>query len=254
MPSRYRRICRMRGTGAANGHRPQAIDLWRVVLWPGLLAVTVAGISTGVVAGQEVPSATVRGRVEIGVPVTTRRATTTYPSRSVSTPVLASVSELRHVVIYLKDAPARQIAPTRVEIRQRDETFIPRVVAVPVGSTVDFPNDDPLYHNVFSLSRTKEFNLGRYPRGQTKDVRFDRPGIVKVFCDIHSHMTATVMVFNHPWFAVPDATGRYDLPDLPSGDREITAWHERLGDTTTRVRVEPGRGATADFVLPVPAR
>ena len=217
-------------------------------------ALSAAVVTAAVSGGQPASSATVRGRVEIGVPVTTRRATTTYPSRSISTPILAPVSELRHVVVYLKDAPPRQIAPTRVEIRQRDETFIPRVVAVSVGSVVDFPNDDPLYHNVFSLSRTREFNLGRYPRGQSQPVKFDRPGIVKVFCDIHSHMTATVMVFNHPWFAVPDANGRYDLPELPAGEREITAWHERLGETTARVRVEPGRGATADFTLPVPAR
>ena len=217
-------------------------------------AVAVAAFTAAGSAAQQTASGTVRGRVEIGVPVTTRRATTAYPSRSISTPILAPISELRHVVVYLKDAPARQVTPVRVEIRQRDETFIPRVVAVPVGSVVDFPNDDPLYHNVFSLSRAKDFNLGRYPRGQTKGVRFDKPGIVKVFCDIHSHMTATVQVFNHPWFAVPDASGRYDLPDLPAGDREITAWHERLGDTTTRVRVESGRAATADFTLPVPAQ
>jgi len=214
----------------------------------------VAAMTAAGGAAQSNPGGTVRGRVEIGVPVTTRRATTAYPSRSISTPILAPISELRHVVVYLKDAPARPVAATRVEIRQRDETFIPRVVAVAVGSVVDFPNDDPLYHNVFSLSRAKDFNLGRYPRGQTKEVRFDKPGVIKVFCDIHSHMTATVMVFNHPWFAVPDTNGRYDLPDLPAGDRDITAWHERLGDTTTRVRVEPGRGATADFTLPVPAQ
>ena len=217
-------------------------------------AVAVAAVTAAGSAAQQVAGGTVRGRVEIGVTVTTRRATTAYPSRSISTPILAPISELRHVVVYLKDAPARQVAPARVEIRQRDETFIPRVVAVPVGSVVDFPNDDPLYHNVFSLSRAKDFNLGRYPRGQTKGVRFDKPGIVKVFCDIHSHMTASVLVFNHPWFAVPDASGRYDLPDLPTGDREITAWHERLGDTTTRMRVESGRATTADFTLPVPAQ
>jgi hypothetical protein len=144
--------------------------------------------------------------------------------------------------------------PVKVSIRQRDENFIPRVVAVPVGSDVDFPNDDPFYHNVFSLSRARTFNLGRYPRGETKSTRFDRPGIVKVFCDIHSHMTATVMVFNHPWFAVPGEDGRFELPAVPPGDREITAWHERLGDTTLRVRVDPGRPAEADFVLPVPAQ
>lgn len=194
----------------------------------------------------------VRGRVEIGIPVNTRRPATAYPTRVVPQPALAPASELRHVVVYLKDAPARAVAPVKASIRQKDENFIPRVVAVTVGSEVDFPNDDPIYHNVFSLSRARTFNLGRYPSGKTKGVRFDKPGIVKVFCDIHSHMTATVMVFNHPWFAVPDENGRFELPAVPPGEREITAWHERLGDTSEAVRVEPGRAATVDFVLPVP--
>ena len=199
-------------------------------------------------------AAIVRGRVEIGIPIATRRPASAYPTRSVPQAALAPSSELRHVVVYLKDAPARPQPPVKAAIRQHHETFIPRVVAVPVGSEVEFPNDDPLYHNVFSLSRAKEFNLGRYPQGKTRSVRFDKPGVVKVFCDIHSHMTATVMVFNHPWFAVPNEDGRFELPAVPPGDRQITAWHERLGDTTLRVRVEPGRATAADFVLPVPAQ
>jgi plastocyanin len=196
--------------------------------------------------------AAVRGRVEIGIPITTRRPNAAYPSRAVATQALAPAAEVRHVVVYLKDAPPRQVRPTNVDIRQRDENFIPRVVAVPVGSEVGFPNDDPIYHNVFSLSRPRNFNLGRYPRGHTRRVQFDQPGIVKVFCDIHSHMSATVMVFNHPWFAIPAEDGRFELPAIPPGEREITAWHERLGDTTQRVRVETGRVSEAYFVLPVP--
>ena len=82
--------------------------------------------------------------------------------------------------------------------------------------------------------------------------RFDKPGVVKVFCEIHSHMSATVMVFNHPWFAVPDDGGNFELPSVPPGEREITAWHERLGDTTLAVRVIAGRSSAADFILPVP--
>ena len=128
------------------------------------------------------------------------------------------------------------------------------MAAVTVGSEVEFPNDDPIYHNVFSLSRAKNFNLGRYPRGETRRVRFDRPGVVKVFCEIHSHMSATVMVFDHPWFAVPDETGRFQLPPVPPGDRQITAWHERLGDTTVNVRLESGRTLETDFTLPVPEK
>ena len=200
------------------------------------------------------PPASVRGTVEIGIPITMRRPASAYPTRTVPAPALAPASELRHVVVYLKDAPARPVSPMKVEIRQRHENFVPRVVAVTVGSVVDFPNDDPIYHNVFSLSRPRNFNLGRYPRGHTRQVEFPKPGIVKVFCDIHSHMSATVMVFNHPWFALPAEDGRFELPGVPSGDREITAWHERLGDTTQRVRVEPGRAAATDFVLPVPEK
>jgi plastocyanin len=198
--------------------------------------------------------ATASGRVAIGIPVTTRRPSTAYPTRTVPGPALAPVSEVRNVVIFLKDAPARPASPVRVEIVQRQETFAPRVVAVPVGSVVAFPNDDPIYHNVFSLSRARAFNLGRFPRGQSKEERFDKPGIVRVFCDIHSHMSATVAVFSHPWFAIPDGEGRFELPELPPGERAITAWHERLGETTQRVRVEAGRPAVIDFTLPVPAR
>ena len=220
----------------------------------GRLMLVVAGLvvmsAVGPVEGQE--PAVVRGRVAIGIPIPLRRPTGAYPTRAVPAPALASESERRNVVVYLRNAQPQSVAPVRMAIRQRNETFTPRVVAVTVGSEVEFPNDDPIYHNVFSLSRAKNFNLGRYPRGDTRRVRFDKPGVVKVFCEIHSHMSATVMVFDHPWFAMPDDAGRFELATVPPGDRQITAWHERLGDTTVSVRVEAGRAATTDFVLPVP--
>jgi len=218
-----------------------------------LAASLVLGIASGTrPAAQQ--SGVVRGRVEIGIPVTVRRPSAAYPTRSVAQPVLAPASELRHVVVFLKDAPARPTEPMMVEIRQRDENFIPRVVAVPVGSDVGFPNDDPIYHNVFSLSRAKSFNLGRFPRGDTRSVHVTKPGIIKVFCDIHSHMTATIMVFNHPWFTVVGEDGRFELTGVPSGARTITAWHERLGETTAPVRVDAGGVTETNFVLPVPAQ
>src|ERR1051325_4787246 len=118
-------------------------------------AVTALAVTAGTKpSAQELGS--VRGRVSIGIPVTAKRATSTY-SRSIPNVALAPESELRHVVIYVKDAPKTPVQPMRAEIRQRNENFVPRVVAVTVGSTVDFPNDDPIYHNVFSLSRTKTF-------------------------------------------------------------------------------------------------
>jgi plastocyanin len=218
----------------------------------GLCAVVLALLPLPKSSAQQ--PAVVQGRVVIDTPSTTRRPTSAYPHRSVNTVTLAPASEVKNVVVFLKDAPAREVAPTRVGIRQRNETFTPRVVAVPVGSEVDFPNDDPYYHNVFSLSRPRAFNLGRYPKGQTRAVRFNKPGIVKVFCDIHSHMSAAVVVLNHPWYAIPDDDGRFEIADVPPGERELVAWHERLGNTTLPVRVEAGRGASVEFTLPVPAQ
>jgi len=215
-------------------------------------AVAALAVLVGIEpSAQELGS--VRGRVSIGIPVTAKRGTSTY-SRSVPNITLAPESELRHVVVYVKDAPKTAVTPMRAEIRQRGENFVPRVIAVTVGSTVDFPNDDPIYHNVFSLSRTKTFDLGRFPQGKSRGQVFDKPGVVKVFCQIHSHMSATVMVFDHPWFAVPDESGTFDLPGVPLGQHQITAWHERLGDTTQPLRIETGRPATIDFILPVPAQ
>src|SRR5476649_3082978 len=112
------------------------------------LAIAVVGLTalTGTRPAAQEPGS-VRGRVSIGIPVAAKRATSTY-SRSVPTVALAPESELRHIVIYLKDAPKTRVTPMHAEIRQKNENFVPRVVAVTVGSTVDFPNDDPIYHNV----------------------------------------------------------------------------------------------------------
>jgi len=218
-----------------------------------LLALAAAGLPTGSRSAAQ-QSATVRGHVVIDIPPGGRRPSSAYPSRAVAQAQLAPPSEVENVVVFLKDAPPRAVPPRRAAIRQRGETFVPRVVAVPVGSTVDFPNDDPIYHNVFSLSRARTFNLGRFPRGESRAVKFDKAGIVKVFCDIHSHMAASVVVFNHPWFTVPDADGNFEISGLPADNPQITAWHERLGDTTIRVRTEGGRAASVEFVLPVPAQ
>ena len=178
----------------------------------GAFTLVLAALTVGPLVGSaaQAPPAVVRGRVEIGIPITARRPTSAYPTRTVPSPKLAPEAERRHVVVYLRDARPQPVMPMRVAIRQVNESFTPRVVAVTVGSEVEFPNDDPIYHNVFSLSRAKNFNLGRYPKGHTRRVRFDRPGVVKVFCEIHSHMSATVMVFDHPWFTMPTEEGRFE--------------------------------------------
>ena len=217
-----------------------------------LASILSAVCAVAVVSPTAQESAIVSGRVEIGIPIASRRPSAAYTSRAIAAPTLAPESERRNVVVYRRDAPAQAVSPIQVAIRQEHERFLPRVVAVTVGSDVEFPNDDPIYHNVFSLSRVGTFNLGRYPRGETRSVRFDEPGVVKVFCDIHSHMSATVMIFDHPWFVVPDEAGRFALPAMPEGNQQITAWHARLGDTTVGIDVESGQTNAADFALPVP--
>src|SRR3954467_11620522 len=113
-----------------------------------LAAVTgTALVGAAQLAAQQ--TAAVHGRVTIGIPIATKRAVSTY-SRSIQTAKLAPISELRNVVVYLRDAPRRPLPAIHAEIHQQNETFTPRVVAVPIGSVVDFPNDDPIYHNVFS--------------------------------------------------------------------------------------------------------
>ena len=173
-----------------------------------------------------------------------------YPGRTVQLGSDQDRSELSNVVVFVK-ARAAAVAPRRAAIRQVDEEFVPHVVAVTTGSVVEFPNDDLLFHNVFSLSRSATFDLGRYPRGESRSRRFDRPGLVKVYCHLHSHMSALVRVFDHPWFAIPDADGQFTIRDLPPGRHEVVAWHERVGEVTLPVDVDAGRLTPMSFSLPL---
>ena len=132
---------------------------------------------------------------------------------------------------------------------QRNETFVPHVLAITTGTTVDFPNSDKFYHNVFSLSKTKTFDLGRYAAGRARQVRFDRPGIVRVFCDIHSHMNAFILVFSHPFFALTDADGRYRIENVPAGTYGVVAWNEGASSETKSVTVPDGGVAELDFTI-----
>lgn len=125
------------------------------------------------------------------------------------------------------------------------------MLAVTTGSTVEFPNDDPFFHNVFSLSRIATFDLGRYPRGESRWRTFNQPGIVKVFCHVHSHMSALVRVFDHPYFASPDSTGRFEISGLDAGRYDIVAWHERVGEQARAVTVIDGQVTTVSFSLPI---
>jgi plastocyanin len=193
----------------------------------------------------------IEGQVRLVMPQLQAMPSGVYPSRRVSRPAPKG-AEIANVVVSLKNVPRQGDLPlTPATITQKDEAFVPHVVAITRGSTVSFPNADPFFHNVFSLSRGASFDLGRYPRGATRSHRFTAPGLVKVFCHIHSHMTASIIVFDHPYFRIPAADGSFALDDVPAGAHEVAAWHERIGESVTAIRVEAGRTTRVEFTLPV---
>jgi plastocyanin len=168
-------------------------------------------------------------------------------------PKAHDATDRRRSVVYLETAPRPafdQRDEPRAKLDQRNEAFVPHVLAIVAGTTVDFPNNDQTYHNVFSLSSTKPFDLGRYAAGRSKSVRFDRPGIVRVFCDIHSHMSAFILVFAHRHFAVTDDEGRYRLDNVPPGTYTVIAWNESAPSESRRVTVpEAGGDVETNFAL-----
>lgn len=129
---------------------------------------------------------------------------------------------------------------------QRDSTFHPPLVIVPVGGSVEFPNDDPFFHNVFSYSGPARFDLGRYPQGESKSVVFSEAGYVKVFCEIHEWMRATILVVENPFHAVIDADGRFTIDDVPAGRHTLVVTDFEHGTRTVTADVPPGGEARVD--------
>jgi len=201
--------------------------------------------------GSAARAGSIRGRVEL-------RHTAARTERRPSVAGLGTPSALHDLtdrlrsVVYLDSAPRRafeQVEPGRAVLDQRDERFIPHVLAITTGTVVDFPNSDRIYHNVFSLSKPRPFDLGRYAVGRSKRVRFDRPGVVRVFCDIHSHMNAFILVFSHPFFSLSDTDGRYRIDNVPPGTYSLIAWNEGVSSEPRQVTVPDGGEAELDFTL-----
>ncbi len=153
-------------------------------------------------------------------------------------------------VVFIETAPKAPARPTPGQnptLNQYQMVFRPLVLPVLAGTTVDFPNNDDLFHNVFSYSQPGEFDLGRYPKGKKKSVRFDEPGIVSVYCDIHSYMFATIIVLDNPFIALPADDGTFSITGIPPGSYDLTFWYGRKKVATKKVNIEDGKTSTVNF-------
>jgi plastocyanin len=230
-------------------------------------------------------SADVQGTIVIERRLTKRNVTATAGlyQRGVAVDLSADAGtdpidyERSHVVVYLDASPG--LAPSllktassasrahleqgvpdsstdrvmKLEMEQHDRRFVPDLLVVPAGESVSFPNFDPIFHNVFSLSKAKSFDLGNYPKGQTRWITFPSPGIVSVYCHLHPNMTASIVVTPNQWSTVADASGNFTLHDVPPGTHTAVAWHKTAGFFRQTVVVTAEHSAHVRFAIPLSA-
>jgi plastocyanin len=203
------------------------------------------------------PAAEIRGTVVVKRKLTKRLAApalNTY-ERGAAVPLAVSdddplVYERTHTVVFLEGelSPAPGMVKT---MEQENRSFGPDMVVVPVGSSVSFPNLDPIFHNVFSLSKAKSFDLGNYPKGQTRSVTFNKPGVVLVNCRLHTNMSAVIVVTPNRFYASPDGEGRFTIKGVPAGKYSAVAWHKAAGFIRQEVTVTEGAPVEIEFLVPL---
>jgi len=159
--------------------------------------------------------------------------------------------ERAHVAIYLEGALPSKASTGTME--QKGREFLPDMLVLPAGSTVSFPNLDPIFHNVFSLSGPKEFDLGNYPKDHTRTVTFAKSGVVFVNCHLHANMGAVLVITPNQWNTRADGAGRFTLADVPAGSYTIVAWHKAAGFFRQQVTVTSSGSTPVSFFIPLAA-
>lgn len=179
-------------------------------------------------------------------------ASSNYQSRKFKFAQKVNYDELTDFVVYIEGKFPGVKPPLEIKrvVTQKDATFRPHVLPVMAGSKVEWPNEDEIYHNVFSKSDVKPFDLDLYKKGdKPPPVLFERPGKVDVFCSIHANMYCVVLVLDNPYFASVDSKNHYTIRNVPAGKYKITAWHERLPNLTQEITVPEHGDVKLDFLM-----
>ena len=216
-------------------------------------------LALAISAGAGTISGTVRAERKPGATNDAACADPYKQSRALKFVEVKNYQDEHEFVVYIVGAIGEKPLPpdkplqvvTTKRISQRGAMFSPHILPVVVGTTVEWPNYDEVLHNVFSMSEPKPFDLDLYKAPVIKNVTFDQPGRVDVFCSIHSAMSCVVLVLENPYFASTDAKGRYAIPNVPPGNYKLKAWYQRLPADVKEVTVPESGEVKVDFVLTV---
>jgi plastocyanin len=226
-----------------------------------MVGCTVRGVICALAALGLVQAADIQGTIVVQRKLTKRRVTASMGSYDRAGAVDLKADSLEdalafereRVVIYLEGDLALQAGAKAMpvtEIVQENRRFVPDTVWIPAGSTVSFPNLDPIFHNVFSLSKPKEFDLGNYPKDHTRTVVFPKPGVVYVNCHLHPNMSAAIIVTPNRFGAKAAADGKFTIADVPRGGYTIVAWHKTAGVFRQHIAVEE-KALQVVFFIPI---
>jgi plastocyanin len=221
----------------------------RIVLFAIILGLTLVIARAGTITGN------VSAQGKTNMDATTPDGA--YASRKYKFVEKMDYAAMHDFVVYVEGTyETNSAASTNLEevvttrVAQEGAVFSPHVLPIMAGTTVEWPNNDRIYHNVFSMSDAKQFDLGLY-KGNPPDkrVKFDKPGRVDVFCSIHTSMNCIVLVLENPYFAATDGNGNYKIPNVPPGKYKLKAWHERLPADEREIIVPTNGEVKVDFVL-----
>ena len=151
------------------------------------------------------------------------------------------------IVVWIAGLESQEESNGDYSISQKGTNFTPKFLVVPAGAIVRMPNDDDVAHNVFSFSTPKQFNLGIYPKGTSKSVTFDTPGLIQIYCSIHQHMSASILVVPSDRFAIVNAEGTARIEDVPAGEYTLTVWDHEQGERDVPITV--AEAAEVDIAL-----